>query len=129
MQQLDDDIKNLFKDFSPTLASDTDFMARLQKNMAAVEAVKNHVATLQRRNRIALVAAAFAGFVMGVICTLLVPYIGNIWGPVSFSIPHIHLPEINIDWRIVGWLLSGTLGVLTAMQTYSFTLARLSVKR
>lgn len=129
MQQNDNDIKKLFEVFTPTLSSDTDFIARLQKNMDAVESVKTHVATLQRRNRIAVVAAALAGFMTGVLCTLLFPFIADSLAPLSLSIPHLQIPPININWRIVGWLLSGTLCVLAAVQTYSFTLARLSVKR
>lgn len=128
MQQIDDEIKALFKGLSPKLTSDSVFMARLQKNMEAVEAVKSHVAALQRRNRIAVVAASLAGFVMGVVCTLLFPVISDSLGAISFSIPRLQMPAITVDWRIVGWLLTGVLSVLAAVQTYGFTLSRISVR-
>ena len=125
---MEDNLKKLFDGFTPTVTPDSDFMARLQKNMEALEAVKAHVSKMQRRNRIAVVTAAFAGFAMGVVCTLLFPLLCDFLGTLSFSLPQINIPEITVDRHITGWIVSCELCVLTAVHTYNLTLARLSVK-
>jgi tetrahydromethanopterin S-methyltransferase subunit F len=78
----DNQIKELFNAFEPELGATSPFMARLQRNMKAVEWVKQHQQDLKRRNRVAVAIAACCGFAMGVIFTLLFPVIDS-WGPRS----------------------------------------------
>lgn len=126
MQQFDDQLRKLFKETAPSSASDAEFMSRLLKNMEAVEGVKQHVASLHKRNRIALVAAVMAGFITGVLCTWLLPVLGNLPSMFNITLQPTRIYSITIDWRILGWLVSGALCVLAAMQTYGITLARLA---
>ena len=50
MQQ-DDNIKKLFEDFNPELSSRLDFMARLERNLDAVEIVKQHNSASHKAGR------------------------------------------------------------------------------
>ena len=45
--------------------------------MDTIEMVRQYNAELRRRNRIAVMIAALAGFIMGVVLTLLMPLIGD----------------------------------------------------
>lgn len=72
-----DNLKELFGNFNPDLSSGSDFIARLQQRMDTIEMVRQYNAELRRRNRIAVMIAALAGFIMGVVLTLLMPLIGD----------------------------------------------------
>lgn len=71
----DNKLKSLFEDYQPEISSDFIFMNNLQRNMDAMEMVRQHNIAMQRQNRRAVVMAAFVGFISGIIITLLFPYI------------------------------------------------------
>lgn len=124
----DDKIKSLFNDFAPELSSDPLFMARLERNMESVELVRRHTASVGRRNRIAVGVAALVGFGMGVLLTLLLPCIGDAITSLAVAIPHHGLLCINIDWKVVGWIVAGAVCVLSALNAYEITVAGLSAR-
>lgn len=120
----DDKIKDLFQCFQPELLSDSQFISKLVRNMDAVEIVKQQATIMRKRNRIAVVVAAFSGFVMGVILTLLFPLIGDAVTTFDFSIASYML-DLRIDWRVAGWFVTAVVCVLTAINAYEITLSLL----
>lgn len=124
----DDKIKDLFNDFQPEMSSSFLFMSRLQKNMETVEILKQHNIALKKRNRIAVVIAAFSGFIMGVILTLLFPLIGNWVSTFSISLPYIHISSITVDYYIVSWIVMAGVCIVTALNAYEIALAKLTPK-
>lgn len=115
-------IKDLFSNYQPELSSSCDFMAKLQRNMEAVEIVKRHNAALKKRNVLAVAIAALSGFAMGVILTLLFPLIGN-WT----SVFHIPLPSLQISGlTIIGWIVVAAVSVLTALNAYEIAMEGLT---
>lgn len=121
----EDRLKELFGGFDPELTSDLRFMDKLQRNMEAVEVVRQHSAAVRRRGRVAVAVAAVAGFVMGVVMTLLMPLVSGLLAQVTVSLPAIGLPTVHMDLRILGWMTAATLSGVTAFNAYTLTMSRL----
>lgn len=122
----EDRLKDLFSDFQPELPSSFQFMARLQKNMEAVEIVKQHNLALRRRNKLAVAIAALSGFAMGVILTLLFPLIGDWVSTFSISLPHLHVSSITVDYSFLAWIVMAGVCIITALNAYEIALAKLT---
>lgn len=103
-------------------------MESLQNKMDAVESVKQYAATLRRRNRLAVIAAALGGFASGVIVTLMMPLIISLLSSLSISLPDLCVADIHIDYTILGWLLTAGTSILTALSIYDLTSSRLTTK-
>ncbi len=125
----DDKIKELFSDFKPELSSSFEFMTKLQRNMEAVEIVKQHQAALKKRNRMAVAIAAVCGFAMGVILTLLFPLISDWVSTLSISLPYLHTGNLKFDFSYVAWLIVAGASVLTSVNAYEIAMAKLSVRQ
>lgn len=124
----DDKLRNLFNDFQPEISSSFQFMTKLQKNMEAVEILKQHDIALKKRNRFAVVIAAVSGFVMGVILTLLFPLIGNWVSTFSISLPHLQISRLTIDYSFVAWIVMAGVCVIIALNVYEIALVKLTPK-
>lgn len=120
-----DNLKELFGNFNPDLSSGSDFIARLQQRMDTIEMVRQYNAELRRRNRIAVMIAALAGFIMGVVLTLLMPLIGDWIATFRLSVPG---HAFNIDLHYIAWVLLAAVSMFTALNTYEIALARLAPK-
>lgn len=120
-----DNLKELFGNFNPDLSSGSDFIARLQQRMDTIEMVRQYNAELRRRNRIAVMIAALAGFIMGVVLTLLMPLIGDWIATFRLSVPG---HAFNIDLHYIAWVLLAAVSMFTALNTYEIALARLALK-
>lgn len=121
----DDKIKNLFADFNPELSSDTQFMARLQRNLEAVEFVKQQSAIFRKRNKTAVVVAALSGFVVGVLTTLIFSAF-DVWTSLVYlSLPLLTANPIAIDFRIIAIILAAAASCFTVYNTYVVTLSKL----
>lgn len=120
-----DNLKELFGNFNPDLSSGSDFIARLQQRMDTIEMVRQYNVELRRRNRIAVMIAALAGFIMGVALTLLMPLIGDWIATFRLSVPG---HAFNIDLHYIAWVLLAAVSMFTALNTYEIALARLAPK-
>lgn len=92
----DDKLKDIFAKYDPDMQSDEIFMKRLQRNLNAIESVRQSAKDLSQRHRLALVAAAITGFVAGVTLTLCYPYISIGIGQIlmAFSVFDILQPQV-----------------------------------
>lgn len=125
----DDRLRKLFEDFNPGLSPRSRFMARLERNMDAVEEVRRSTVAHRRYNRIAVVVASLAGFVSGVFLTLVYPLVSAWLSGTSLSIPAMGVRMVSIDWQIVCWIVMAVVCVLAAIGAYESTLSRLSARR
>ena len=121
----DEKIKDLFSNFQPELSPSFQFMAKLQRNMEAVEIVKRHNAALKRRSMIAVAIAAVSGFAMGVLLTLLFPLLGDWVSTFSVSLPHLQISSLTIDYSFLSWVVMAAASVITALNAYEIALAKL----
>lgn len=123
-----DNLKELFGNFNPGLSSGNDFMARLQQRMDTIDMVRQYNTELRRRNRKAVMIAALAGFIMGVVLTLLMPLAGAWVATLRISVPELHISTLAIDYRYIAWILLAAISMFTALNTYEIALARLTPK-
>lgn len=69
----EDRLSEVFSRFSPSMPSDEAFMARLERSLDAVGFIRRQSLQSRRRNRLAAVAAAIAGFLCGMVFSLCFP--------------------------------------------------------
>lgn len=101
MNEEDQKIREMLTGFRPEAEkSEVDFMACLQQKMDTVDTVKEYCRTEKRRNRRAVIIAAFAGVLTGAVLTLSTPYLSTFFGEVLGAI---------IPWVIVA------IGVIAAI--------------
>lgn len=119
-----DKFQDLFDDFRPGLSPDSTFMSRLDDKLNGVELIREHQRALARSNRRALVAAAAAGFAVGVAFALLMPYIGTIAANMRAAAGDSFVMRMFIDnYRLATGLVICATSVFTALNAYEFAMA------
>ncbi len=121
----DEKIKDIFKEFDPELSSSFQFITKLQKNMEAMEIVRQYNETQKRRNKWAVAIAGICGFAMGVIMTLLLPFITDWVASISFA---LSLPP-TLNFAYIVWLLVATVSVLTTVSVYEIALKSITLRQ
>ena len=112
----DNDLSKLFDSYRPELGPDHDFMNRLEQRLEAVEFIREQQANRRRRYRLGLVAAAAAGCVVGVIATLVSPWVmAACMGLAGMS----ELMAVVATWVVAGVLCVATIFTVYDMCTTS----------
>lgn len=119
----DEKIKDILKGYRPELMSDFRFMASLERKMEAVEHVKQEMRALRRRNKIAVVAAAVTGFIMGALTTLIAPLVTDWASTTALAIPST---DIAIDLRLIIYIFAALVSAISAYNAYEIALASMS---
>lgn len=114
----EDNFKEIFNSFNPDLSSDADFMSTLRRSMNAVEIVRKRNAELHRRGKRAIVIASLAGFVAGVIMTILQPYIIAWLGEIHLRLSIPSSQAVNIDYTLISWMATAIISLTIALNTY-----------
>ena len=120
----DDKIKSLFSNFDPELSSDFQFMNTLRRSLNSVEIIKRHTAEVRARNRKAVAIAAFAGFIVGFLFSLSLPYLND-----AISTWQLTLPQDSIlnafatNFPTIAWLIIGGASVSVALNSYDLSLS------
>jgi hydrogenase/urease accessory protein HupE len=122
----DNQIKELFNAFEPELGATSPFMTRLQRNIKAVELVKQHQQVLKRRNRVAVAIAACSGFAMGMILTLLFPVIDTWVATLSGSLPRLQSLSLPVDHRLILWVMMAGVCVVITLNAYEIAMAKMA---
>lgn len=124
----DDKLRELFKEFDPVLSSDDLFISRLQQNMEAVEIIKHRALISRRINKIAVIIAAIAGFVIGAIFKLLFPIIVDCVSTISLTVPFFRINPININISVILWIITAMVSGIIAYNAYEITISKLTTK-
>ncbi len=124
----DDKLKDFFGSFDPELSSDIRFMSKLQRNMEAVELVKQRSLATRKRNKVAVAVAALSGVVMGVLITLLFPLVEDWTSSINFTIPYLGMGPLTVDLRLIGWMLVSVVSGVTAYNSYEIVLFKMTAK-
>ena len=120
----EDKLKDLFKSYDPELSSSRVFLERLERNLNVVELIHRDNASVLKRNRIAVAIASVAGFITGVVFSLLLPYIEVFVNYLLSSLlSAFRLPDVLYGNQVVSWLLVGAISVLVGLNTYTITLS------
>ncbi len=119
----DDKIKVLLSGFEPEISPSAQFMAKMQRNLDAIEFVKEQNVALRKRNRRAVAIAAACGFAAGVIQTLLFPVIGEWLSGLEVSLPAAEAYSLSQVYRIVSWIIMAGICIITSIGAYRSALA------
>ncbi len=123
----DDKLKDLFSNYEPDLSSSFQFMTKLKKNMGAVEIVSQYQVAQKRLNRWAVAIAGMSGFAVGVVMTLLFPFITEWIASFNFNIPLTHTSALTFDFKYLTWLIVAAISVLTSVSVYNVVNSQSSV--
>ena len=125
----DDKLKSLFTNFEPELSSDFKFMNKLERNLNSVEIIKRHTAEVRSRNKKAVAIAAFAGFIVGFVFSLFLPYLSNAVSDWQSTLPGGNIMNLFADsFTIIAWAVIAGTSVLAAINTYEVSLSLLKPK-
>lgn len=125
----EDKLQELFDNFKPELSSDNLFMNKLQQNLNSVELVRQQNAVLRAQNKKAVAIAAFVGFVVGVLFTLALPYIGAAVANLQASLQVGSFAKALADnYLTLAWIVIGGTAVFSAVNTYEISLSLMRAK-
>ena len=122
----DNRLTALFSDFEPAVSSDSQFLSKLERNLDYVEIIKQHTAEARSRNRKAVVIAALVGFIVGVLFSLTLPYLGSVASQWQMTLPSGSMLRFFANnFTIVAWSVIGGTSALAALNSYEITLSLL----
>lgn len=110
-----DEFDKLFSDFNPELKDD--FMSKLTDRLDAVEMVKEVNDKRLRVERRSALIAAVAGFIAGVIMTLLYSKIASAVSSIGFN--RFELSAVVV--QCVTWIIIATTAVFVGLAAYDLT--------
>lgn len=120
----DDKLKDLFVNFKPELSSDFSFLTKLKNNLEQVELIKQHNEEIAARRKKAVAIAAYAGFVVGFLFSLALPYLGNAMENIQVSLSTgTFLKMIMDNYLIAAWLIIGAATVLISLNVYDISMS------
>jgi hypothetical protein len=117
-------LNNIFSSYEPELSSDDLFIRRLEYKLDTIKLLKDQNVAMRRRCRRAIVAAATAGFVVGLIFSLAMPYIIHAFMSLKAYMPDSSLLTALADnCRYTIWPLICATSLFIAVNTYEISLA------
>ena len=117
-------IKDIFSNYDPELTSSPAFIERLEHNLDTVELIHTENAAVMKRNRVAVAVAACAGFLSGILFTLLLPYLMNMFQSLIATFSGVTVLNINPAYtQALSWILIGAVSVFIAVNAYEITLS------
>lgn len=122
----DDKLKNLFAAFQPELSPDNEFMEKLERNLATVEVVREQIALGRKKNRVAVMVAAIAGFIFGAVSVLAYPTLLNMVHTILIGVSSSDY-QFSIYENICTYILIAVALVVIAYSAYDITM--LAVER
>lgn len=117
-------LREMFQDFSPEISSDSLFMAALKGKMEAMEDVKREQERFRHASRRGVAVAAFAGFIAGVLMTLLTQHLMPMIAKIPSIASSIPAPALDIAAFTLPWLLTAFTAVAVAMRSYRLVALR-----
>lgn len=113
-------LREMFRGFDPHLSSDSLFMTALKGKMEAMEDVKREQERFRRSSRRGTAVAALAGFIAGVLMTLLTQHLMPMIAKIPSIASSMPAPALDIAACTVPWLLTAAVSLTVAMRSYRF---------
>ncbi|MDE7463344.1 MAG: hypothetical protein K2M88_09315 [Muribaculaceae bacterium] len=115
----EDKLKDIFNKFEPELSPDYLFMNRLRGSLESVEMIKERHQAMKRKSRRAVVIAAIAGFIVGMLFSFALPYIGDSVRALAHSYPKMDLIQgIAENYQLICWIVIAALSVYASVNVY-----------
>lgn len=127
----DEKIKSLFSDYDPELSSDFSFMSKLERNLDSVEIIRKHTSEVRSRYRKALAFAAVAGFIVGYLFSLTLPYLNKAIANWKLTLANdsIYITIADNFSILLSWIIIAGASVFAALNTYELSLSLLKTKQ
>lgn len=120
----EDKLKRIFAEFEPELSSDSRFIDNIERNISAVETARQQIAMVKSRCRIAVVIASLAGFIVGFLFSLAMPYLGCFVESWSLSLHDSTLAcQLADNFMIIAWMATAIVSIFTALNAYDISLS------
>ena len=117
-------LKEIFREYDPDLSSSMAFLDRLDRNLDSVEMIHRENESVMKRNRIAVAAAACAGFMVGILFSFTLPYISELVRSLMNVIPGVSCQDISDVYpRMVSWIVVGVVSVFASISTYDISIS------
>lgn len=126
----DNKLKSLFSEFNPELLSDVEFLSKLNNSLITIDLIKQHLTDTRLRNKLALVIGLVAGFIVGIMFSILLPYLKDIvsnWQMMQPNEPILNIFENN--FTAIAYIVIGTTSVLATLNTYEVSLFLMKKKK
>ena len=120
----DDKLKDLFAGFKPELPPERDFMARLERQLDAIEAVRLQMERDKADNRRALYISSVTAFVAGFLFSLALPAIGRLLLIFVHALPSSDACAfLTENITAAAWILVALATIFIAINTYDIALS------
>lgn len=107
-------LSRLFRAYSPDIATDADFMQRLEQRLDSVEFLRQQMASQRRRNRRASMVSLLIAFILGIIFAFSLPYLQGIFAEALDWSENAH-PDIPL---ILACAAAAFLTILISLTAY-----------
>ena len=125
----EDKLKDIFNKFEPELSPDYLFMNRLRGSLESVEMIKERHQAMKRKSRRAVVIATIAGFIVGMLFSFALPYIGESVKNLAHSYPDMALMKgIAENYLLLGWIVIAALSIYASVNVYDIAFSLLKVR-
>lgn len=126
----DENLKNMFNRYDPELSSDSLFMDKLRRNLNSVEIIRQENAKARSRNKRAVAIAASVGFVVGVLFSLALPYVGDAVNGIMNMLPQGAISYLLAEnYQLISWVIIGAVSVTISLNTYDLALSLMRKQR
>lgn len=128
MENEDDKIRQLFAESIPELSSDILFMEKIEARINIMDLFKEKEKKMKKRSRTAALISGCAGFLCGIILTLLYPYITKFFISIfsEFTLPSLTIEMVS---EISTLLLISLSSIATVFSSYYVFSGRISFHR
>ena len=124
----DNDLRELFSRYEPTLSPDSLFMAGVRESLEKVELVKKANEAFHKRQRRAMAIAAAGGCLVGILLSVIAPMIAEWIDGLSLSLPFIDMELHLYECRnIIAWIIVAVFTIFSTVSFYELALTRRSV--
>lgn len=126
----EDNLRQIFQGFTPELSDSGAFIKDLEERLATVELVRQQTRCIQRCNRRAIVLASLAGCGVGILLTILFPYIAALFATLTSSLYPVSSDSIqNLYINLVFYCLAALTSILITVGVYGISFRVMSPKQ
>lgn len=117
--EVDDSLRAMFAEYQPGIATDLDFMTRLQERLDTVEYIRREMVRRNLSRKWAFAAALLTGFISGILFSFAIPYLQGIFAGIPTAM------SSSIDFSLTAlmlpWAVAGILVIALSLSAYSLT--------
>lgn len=119
VDEVDDSLRAMFAEYQPGIATDLDFMTRLQERLDTVEYIRQEMARRNRSRKWAFAAALLTGFISGILFSFAIPYLQGIFAGIPTAMSSSI--DLSLTALMLPWAAAGIIIIALSLSAYSLT--------